>query len=141
MTETDKDAIVWRPTGEYAEASRIARFMRSLGIRTLEELQRRSVADPDWYWDAVVRDLGLRFTRPYTQVRDVSRGPQWPRWFEGGRLNFADNCVDRHLDAGRGDQPAIIWEGDDSRSRTLTYRELAREVNHLANALKRLGVG
>ena len=95
----------------------------------------------NWYWDAVVRDLGLRFTHPYARVRDVSRGLPWPRWFEGGRLNFADNCVDRHLDAGRGEQPALIWEGDDGRSRTLTYRDLAREVNQLANALKRLGVG
>ena len=88
-----------------------------------------------------MRDLGLRFTHPYARVRDVSRGLPWPRWFEGGRLNFADNCVDRHLDAGRGEQPALIWEGDDGRSRTLTYRDLAREVNQLANALKRLGVG
>jgi len=141
MTETGRSEIVWRPTREYAEDSRLARFMRSLGIGTLEELQRRSVADPDWYWDAVVRDLGVRFTRPYTRVRDVSRGLQWPRWFEGGLMNFADNCVDRHLDAGRSEQPALIWEGDDGRSRTLTYRELAREVNQLANALKRLGVG
>src|SRR5262249_56392934 len=78
---------------------------------------------------------------PYTRVRDISSGVQWPRWFEGGLMNFADNCVDRHVDAGRGDQPAIVWEGDDGRTRTLTYRELAGEVNRLANALKRLGVG
>ena len=140
MTETGRSEVVWRPTREYAEGTRLARFMRSLGIGTLAELHRRSVADPDWYWDAVVRDLGLRFTRPYTRVRDVSRGLQWPRWFEGGLMNFADNCIDRHLDAGRGEQPAIIWEGDDGRGRSLTYRELSREVNQLANALKRLGV-
>src|SRR5437899_4164100 len=140
MTETASE-IVWRPTREYAERTRISRFMRSLGVGSLEELQRRSNADPDWYWDAVVRDLGLRFSRPYTRVRDVSRGVPWPRWFEGGLMNFADNCVDRHVDAGRGEQPALIWEGDDGRTRTLTYHELAREVNQLANALKRLGVG
>jgi acetyl-CoA synthetase len=141
MTETGTSEIVWRPTREYAERTRIARFMRSLGVSSLEELQRRSIAEPDWYWDAVVRDLGLRFSHPYTRVRDVSRGVQWPRWFEGGLMNFADNCVDRHVDAGRGEQPALIWEGDDGRTRTLTYRELAAEVNQLANALKRLGVG
>ena len=56
MTETGRSEIVWRPTPEYAERTRLARFMRSLGIGSLEELQRRSVADPDWYWDAVVRD-------------------------------------------------------------------------------------
>src|SRR5947199_1038598 len=141
MAEAGGGEVVWRPTRDYAERTRLARFMRSLGIGSLEELQRRSVADPDWYWDAVVRALGVRFTQPYTKVRDVSRGLPWPRWFEGGRLNFADNCVDRHLDAGRGQQPAIVWEGDDGRSRVLTYRELSREVNQLANALKRLGVG
>jgi acetyl-CoA synthetase len=141
MTETGRSEIVWRPTREYAERSRIARFMRSQNIATLAELQRRSVEDPEWYWDAVVRDLGVRFTQPYTRVLDLTRGVQWPRWFEGGLMNFADNCVDRNLDAGRGDQPAIIWEGDDGQSRTLSYRELARAVNRLANALARLGVG
>jgi acetyl-CoA synthetase len=141
MTERGRSEIVWRPTREFAERSRIARFMRAQKIDSLAELQRRSVADPEWYWDAVVRDLGVRFSRPYTRVLDSSRGVQWPRWFPDGLLNFTDNCVDRNIDAGRGDQPAIIWEGDDGQSRTLTYRELAREVNRLANALKRLGVG
>ena len=141
MTESGRSEIVWRPTREFAERSRIARFMRAQKIDSLGELQRRSVADPEWYWDAVVRDLGVRFTRPYTRVRDSSRGVQWPRWFPEGLLNFTDNCVDRNIDAGRGDQAAIIWEGDDGQSRTLTYRDLAREVNRLANALRHLGVG
>src|SRR5438128_958446 len=141
MSETGKSEIIWRPTPDYVERSRIARFMRLQRIGSLEELQRRSVEDPEWYWDAVVRDLGVRWTRPYTRVLDASRGIQWPRWFPGGLLNFADNCVDKNLDAGRGDKPAIIWEGDDGQGRTLSYRELAREVNRLANALKRLGVG
>src|ERR671930_36720 len=70
----------------------------------------------------------------------VSRGPAWPRWFPGGRLNFSDNCLDRNLDAGRGDKPAVVWEGDDGQTRTLTYAELAREVNRLANALRALGI-
>src|SRR5205809_353880 len=141
MSETGKSEIIWRPTPDYVERSRLARFMRSQRIGSLEELQRRSVEDPEWYWDAVVRDLGVRWTRPYTRVLDASRGIQWPRWFPGGLLNFADNCVDKNLDAGRGDKPAIIWEGDDGQGRTLSYRELAHEVNRLANALKRLGVG
>src|SRR4029077_2868787 len=93
------------------------------------------------YWDAVVRDLGVRWSRPYDRVLDGSRGVEWPTWFPGGRLNFTDNCVDRHVDAGRGAKPAIIWEGDDGQSRTLTYAELAAEVNRLGKALKALGVG
>jgi acetyl-CoA synthetase len=134
------DEIVWRPTPEVIERARITRLMRSLGVTTLEELQRRSVDDPEWYWNGVMKDLGLRWLTPYTKVLDGSRGPAWPRWFPGGRLNFTDNCIDRNLDAGRGGKPAIVWEGDDGQTRTLTYAELGREVNRLANALRALGI-
>src|SRR2546426_1132151 len=106
MTEAGKHEIVWRPTKEYVERSRIGRFMRAHQIGSLEELQRRSIVDPEWYWDAVVRDLGVRWTRPYERVLDTARGIQWPRWFPGGLLNFADNCVDKNVDAGRGDKIA-----------------------------------
>ena len=136
----DTTQVVWRPTPEVIERSRLARFMKKLQVPSIEALQKRSIEEPEWYWDAVVRDLGLRWTQPYTRVLDESRGVAWPRWFEGGLLNFADNCVDRHLDAGRGAHPAVIWEGDDGTTRTLTYAELGREVNRLANALRRLGV-
>jgi len=88
----------------------------------------------------VVKDLGLRWLTPYTKVLDDARGPAWPRWFPGGRLNFSDNCLDRNLDAGRGRKPAVVWESDDGQTRTLTYAELAGEVNRLANALRALGI-
>ena len=133
--------IVWRPTAEYIERARITKLMRAHGITSLDELQRRSVADPEWYWDAVLRDLGIRWSRPYTRVLDASRGVAWPTWFPGGLLNFADNCIDRHVDEGRGAKTAIVWEGDDGQTRTLTYAELLRDVGRLGNALKALGIG
>ena len=133
--------IAWRPTPEVIERSRLARFMRAHGVASLDELHRRSVCDPEWYWDAVVRHLGVRFTRPYRNVLDESGGIAWPRWFPGGLLNLADNCLDRNLEAGRAAKEAIAWEGDDGATRSLTYAELAREVARLSNALRRLGVG
>jgi acetyl-CoA synthetase len=132
--------ILWRPTPEFARKTRLGRFMARHGVDSLATLQRRSVEDPEWYWDAVSKDLGLVWTKPYRRVLDVSRGIAWPRWFEGGEINLAANCVDRHLTGPRRDQPAVIWEGDDGSVRTLTYAELAREVNRLANALRALGV-
>jgi acetyl-CoA synthetase len=134
------DEIIWRPTAEVVARARIARFMRAHGIGSLAELQRRSVDDPEWYWPAVVRDLGIRWTRPFTRVLDSARGPAWPVWFPGGRLNLTDNCVDRQLEAGRGATPALVWESDDGQTRTVSYAELGREVSRLANALGRLGV-
>jgi acetyl-CoA synthetase len=135
------DDVIWRPPPETVATARIARFMARHGLASLAALQRRSVEDPEWYWDAVARDLGLVWTRPYRRVLDVSRGLPWPRWFEGGLLSLASNCVDRHAAGPHRDGAAVVWEGEEGEVRTLTYAELAREVGRLANALRRLGVG
>src|SRR5438034_4688625 len=131
----EDNEIVWRPDPRTASRTRIARFMKEHGIATLEDLQRRSVEDLDWYWRAVERDLGWVWSAPYTQVVDVSRGIQWPRWFAGGRMNLTAQCVDRHVGEGHGDRPAVISEAEDGQVRTLTYAELGREVGRLSNAL------
>jgi acetyl-CoA synthetase len=141
MEPSGSGEVVWRPSAEQAERSRIAAFMRAHGIASVAELQRRSRDDPAWYWEAVERHLGVRWSRRYDRVLDVSRGVPWARWFPGGRLNFAENCLERQLDLGRADAPAIVAEGDDGAVRTLSYAELAREVGRLANGLRRLGVG
>ena len=81
----------------------------------------------------------LQWEQPWDQVLDWSDAP-FAKWFVGGRLNVADNCVDRHVEAGHGDQVAIHFEGEPGDTRTLTYAELQREVSRAANALTELGV-
>jgi acetyl-CoA synthetase len=138
LTENE---IIWQPTPERIENARITHFMRAHGIASLDELLRRSVDDLEWYWDAVSKDLGFRWMKPYTRVLDASRGIAWPTWFPGGLMNLSDNCVDRHIDLGRGEQTAILWEGDDGSVRSLTYHEFSSQVNRMANLLKGFGVG
>jgi acetyl-CoA synthetase len=133
------EPILWRPTPELAAASRLGRFMARHGFDTLSAFHRRSIDDPEWYWRAVCEDLGIVWTRPFTRVLDTSRGIAWPRWFEGGEMNLAANCVDRHLSTRR-DRPAIVYESEDGSVRTLTYGQLAAEVSRLANALRALGI-
>src|SRR6058998_1147414 len=135
------DDIIWRPRPDVAERSRIAGFLRSHSIASLSELQRRSVADPEWYWSAAVEDLGIRWLRAPRRVLDDARGPAWPVWFPGGLMNLADCCVDRHVESGHAAHPALIWEGDDGSTRQVTYSELLGDVSRLANALRALGVG
>ena len=99
-----------------------------------------ALEDPEAFW----REVGHRldWTKPYTKVMDVSFRPEdfHIRWYEDGELNVSANCLDRHL-RGRGDKPAIIWEGDDpARSLTLTYGQLHGKVCRFANALRSLGV-
>ena len=101
-----------------------------------QRLYRRSIDDPQGFWGDTAR-AELAWSKPFTQV--LSWDLPWAKWFEDGELNLSANCLDRHL-ATRGDQPAIIWEGEPGDGRTLTYRELHAEVCRAANALKQLGI-
>ncbi len=138
---TGSGEIAWRPTPEAVARTRIARLMQALRVASLADLQRRALDDPEAYWRAVIADLGIRFSQPFTRVLDESRGIAWPRWFAGGRLNFSESCLDQNLEAGRAEAPAVIAESDDGGVRTTSYRALADEVGRFANALRRLGVG
>src|SRR4051794_26939042 len=105
------------PGGEWPARA----FIDEAGYRTLYD---RSIDDPNGFWGEVGRRID--WIKPYTRVKDVSFGPDDVsiRWFEDGTLNVCANCVDRHL-ATRGDQVAIIWEGDDpTQQETITYRQL-----------------
>src|SRR4029077_3376764 len=112
--------IVWRPNDELLRDSNVARFMSAEHISDFATLVRRSIDEPEWFWDAVVRFLGLPFETPYSQVLDTSAGIEWATWFVGGRWHAATLCL-RRLDA---DAPAVVWEGEDGSIRTLTGSEL-----------------
>ncbi|MFG1281000.1 acetate--CoA ligase [Xanthobacter autotrophicus] len=105
-----------------------------------QSMYAASVNDPNAFWGEHGKRIDW-FT-PYTKVKNTSFDPGHVsiKWFEDGITNVAYNCVDRHLET-RGDQVAIIWEGDSpDESRNITYRELSSEVNKLANVLRNRGV-
>jgi acetyl-CoA synthetase len=107
---------------------------------TYRDAYSRALSDPDGYWGEQAGRL--TWTKPFTRVRNVSWDPDnlFIKWFEDGELNVAANCIDRHLER-RGEQTAIIWEGDDPNdSRLITYRQLHAEVCRFANVLKAHGV-
>jgi acetyl-CoA synthetase len=97
----------------------------------------RAAADPDGFWAEEAR--GLRWLRPYDRVREGEL--PHVRWFPGGRLNVADNCVDRHCAGPRRNKAAVVWVAEDGQVRTLTYQQLQRDVARCANVLRSLGVG
>ncbi|HEJ8042744.1 acetate--CoA ligase [Serratia marcescens] len=105
-----------------------------------QEYYQQSVQDPGAFWGEHGKILD--WIKPYTKVKNTSFDPGHVsiRWFEDGTLNLAANCLDRHL-AERGDQTAIIWEGDDpTQSKKVTYKQLHHDVCQFANVLKQLGV-
>ncbi|BFO11869.1 acetate--CoA ligase [Serratia rubidaea] len=105
-----------------------------------QQYYQQSVQDPAAFWGEHGKIVD--WIKPYTQVKNTSFAPGniSIRWFEDGTLNLAANCLDRHL-ATRGDQTAIIWEGDDpNQSKHVTYKQLHHDVCQFANVLKGLGV-
>ena len=104
-------------------------------------MYERSVADPDGFWAEQAERI--HWYKPFTKVKNTSFDPRHVsiKWFEDGSTNAAYNCIDRHL-AKRGDQTAIIWEGDDPKdSKKITYQELHDEVCRFANVLRNRNVG
>jgi acetyl-CoA synthetase len=93
-------------------------------------------ADPLAFWEAQARRL--TWVAPWSQVLEWN--PPFAKWFVGGRLNVAVNCVDRHVESGLGDRVAFYWEGEPGDARTITYAELRTSVCQAANALTELGV-
>ncbi|MDR5674191.1 Acyl-coenzyme A synthetase/AMP-(fatty) acid ligase [Halalkaliarchaeum sp. AArc-CO] len=142
--------IVHEPTQEFVESTNVYAFMKEYGIEDYDELIERTTADVpgveesgvDWFWDELVDYLDIEFDEPYEVVRDDSEGPQFSKWYPGGKLNITHNVVDRHADpeSETRNKVACLWEGEDGEVRTLTFQELGRETNRVANALEERGI-
>jgi acetyl-CoA synthetase len=116
-----------------------AEFSKLAWVKNFDEYEalcRRAEDDPDAFWAECARNL--HWFKPFSKTLEWN----FPnaKWFVGGTINAAYNCLDRHLDGPRRNKAALIWEGEPGDSRVLTYQMLADEVGRCANALKSLGV-
>ena len=136
---TDTDAAAWRPSPAYLERSRLARFLRAAGCADLEALQARAVADPAWFWEAAVADIGVQFDPEPGTILDTTRGIEWARWFSGAGFNYVRMAVDDPA-AARPDELALAWEGEDGEVRQFTRAQLRWAVDRVARAMAGLGV-
>src|SRR5688500_6083621 len=102
-------------------------------------LHEQAEKDPEGWWAEQAREQ-LDWFEDFDQVLDES-DPPFYKWFQGGTLNASYNCLDRHVEAGRGDRVAFHWRGEQGEERDLTYDELLRDVKKFANALKDKGIG
>ncbi|MFP4377321.1 MAG: acetate--CoA ligase, partial [Spirochaetales bacterium] len=145
LTDAVSHSILITQEGQMAEEKRVVpeyswvadSQVSSFGA--YERLYKESVSDPEGFWAEQARTR-LSWDQDYHTVMDNDLPSGTIAWFLGGKLNVAYNCVDRHV-ATRGDQTAILWEGDaPDQTRKISYRELARLVSQMANALNRYGV-
>ena len=123
MSSTDQ---VFVPSAEFAAQA-----------NATEEMYARADANPDEFWAEQARRLD--WAVPFTNVLDWSDAP-FAKWYADGKLNVAVNCVDRHVDAGKGDRVAIHWVGEPGDTRDLTYRQLKDEVSKAANYFTSIGL-
>ena len=134
--------IVWRPTPDYVNRSHLKQFMNRHRLASFDALMQRSTSDVAWFTDALLKYLDIQFQQPYRQVVDLSRGIAWPRWCVDGKLNIVYNCVDKYQkDSKLARRPAVIWEGEEGQTQTLSYSDLYLEVNRCASMLRSFGFG
>ncbi len=132
-----------RLEGELAELLEQERFEPSEEFRAAALLNdpvvyAQAEADPSGWWAGHAEQLD--WFQPWDTVLDDSNPPFY-KWFTGGKLNACHNCVDRHVAAGRGERVAYHWRGEEGEERDVTYADLHRDVQKLANALKDRGIG
>ena len=131
--------VVWTPSEEVLARANVVRLMGRHGFDDYWELVRRSQEDPGWFWPAAIEDMDLDFFRPWDEVVDLSRGPEWATWFVGGTVNVAWNCVHRWSER-TPDAVGAVFAGEDGERREWTFAELSRATTRLAEGLIALGI-
>src|SRR5260370_15732339 len=119
---------VFKPSKSFAKRAMISDFDE------YEELYRKSIKNPEKFWGQQAEELLVWNNKGHGVLK--WKVP-FAEWFVGGKLNVSENCLDRHLEGARRNKAAIIWEGEPGEKRTLTYKQLHREVCKFANVLRR----
>jgi acetyl-CoA synthetase len=131
----------WTPTAAGIAAANVTAFAGTLGVDGYVGLRAAAAADLPGFYARLVAALDLRWDAPWSEILDLSRGAPFARWFAGAGYNAAANCLDRHVDAGRGGAEALVWEGEDGSVRRYTFAELRAAVARLGAVLRDAGVG
>ena len=132
-----KEERIFKPPKDIVEKSNIKQWMNKYKIKNYDELLEKANDNRDWFWDELAKEL--EWFEPYKNV--LKWNPPNAEWFLDGKFNIVHNALDRHIKNGEGDKLAYIWEGEDGNTKKITYRQLWRDVNKFANALRELSVG
>ena len=123
----------------YQPKNKASRTSHISSLDHYKNLYEDSIKSPDNFWGKIAKRID--WFEPWDRVSNYNFNKGKINWFTGGKLNASYNCIDRHINAGYGNEVAIIWEGNDPKqSRKFTYSDLLKEVSLFANALKSLGV-
>jgi len=131
-----KERRIFKPSQEVINNSNIKEFMDKHGIKSYDELLEWAKKNREKFWAEIASQL--EWFKPWEKVLEWKT--PFAKWFVSGKFNIAYNCLERNIKNGKGNKIAYIWIGEDERAMKITYEELNRKVNKLANALKKLGI-
>jgi acyl-coenzyme A synthetase/AMP-(fatty) acid ligase len=137
----ENQSIAWQPSQEVIKRAQLTRFMKQVGVSTFDELYEFSIKNVEQFTVEVLKFLDIKFNPPYEKLLDLSDGAAFPHWCVGAGLNIVSHCVDRWQTDEMREQPAIIWEGEEGNTETLTYAELFEQVKFCAAGLRADGFG
>jgi acetyl-CoA synthetase len=127
--------FAWHPDQSVIEHARLTEFLRFTGHKSFEDLYAYSIAEVGSFTEQVISFLKIHFERPFEQVLDLSRGPEWPRWCVGGRMNIVQSCLQHDSEA-----VALIAEDEAGVREQMTHGELRSAVVALAGRLRTAGI-
>lgn len=130
----------WEPTPDDMAFANVTELAGRLGVEDYDALYQYSITRPDAYWAAVLEQCGIRWSTPYDSFADYSRGPEFARWFVGGRLNWTDTIFAWAQDTATSDRTALIVENELGEVEQLTFAELRERVRRLAGGLLAMGL-
>jgi len=132
---------VWQPPREVVAEANITHLLEKLGFKSYKDFVEWSTGS-GWreFWEKAPGWIGVEWFREPREVVDLSKGPEWARWYRGGMVNAAYNVVDRPVREGRGLDVAFEWQGEDGTLKRYTYNEVKSEVDRFANYLREVGV-
>ncbi len=128
--------IIWQPSKELIENSKLTKFIQHCKLKNYDELEKKSFSDPGWLWDNVIKFSDLKFYKPYSKILDESKGIPWTRWCVGGKTNIVLNCIDRHKDKEFFKNTFIFAEREDGKESSITYEEFDKKISKVGNTLK-----
>ncbi len=140
-SSSSPEDLIWEPSKSSVEETNVKQFMDKIGLRTYEELVKKSNEDISWWWKTCEKTLGIKWSTTYSskKIFDSSQGIEKTNWFLGGELNAIETVLDQNVKS-KGNSRAFIWEGEDGSRKATTYSELQREVSQFSNYLKGIGI-
>ena len=132
--------IVWQPNDTLTSQSQMQKFIDSVGVTDYDELLIKADENPEWFWEAAIQFMQIKFYSPYETLMDQSDGIEWTTWCNGGKTNLVLNCLDKHKGTDVWSKTFIHHETEAGVKSSMTYAELDVKVCQLAEGLRSLGL-